>query len=191
MPWLPMYIDKSDHKLLIDWLSAEEDIAFIIGDGPKKWKAVHSIEQYEDIRYCLWHIKSGPLPLLCKNFPDGKISDPFKGWKEKRTGSDPSVPYFGPGHPGVYWLNAKTESLSSNDSLGLSSFEWIGNWYKPIGVEAPIVTKKWWERLKRWVKKNAIRIPRYGEWDGDHPEIWAFPSALESIKNGINRDGNP
>ena len=66
----------------------------------------------------------------------------------KKTGANPKVPYFGAGHPGVYWLNARTESTYNSDCLGLSSFEWIGNWYKAIGIEAHPATKKWWERLK-------------------------------------------
>jgi hypothetical protein len=112
MPWLPIYIDKIDLKMLIDWINAEKNIAFIEGNGPKKWKAVNSIERYEDKRHCLWHCESGPLPLLRKRLPDGKILDPFKGWKERRTGADSSTPYFGAGHPGVYWLNARTEGIN-------------------------------------------------------------------------------
>ncbi|MEJ2155276.1 MAG: hypothetical protein P8X96_08055 [Desulfobacteraceae bacterium] len=191
MPWLPIYIDKIDLKMLIDWINAEKNIAFIEGNGPKKWKAVNSIERYEDKRHCLWHCESGPLPLLRKRLPDGKILDPFKGWKERRTGADSSTPYFGAGHPGVYWLNARTESTYKSGFLGLSSFEWIGNWYKGIGIVAHPATKKWWDRLRRWVKKQAVRIPRDGEWNGNNPEIYAFPSALDKIKRGEKRDNNP
>lgn len=83
MPWLPLYIDKPDLIMLIDWLNEENNIAFIVGDGSKRWKA-SNIERYDDIRHCLWHCESGPLPLLRKKLPNGKISDPFKGWKGKK-----------------------------------------------------------------------------------------------------------
>jgi len=191
MPWLPMYIDKLDLEMLINWLNEDINIAFIVADGSKRWKAVSYIEKYEDNRHCLWHRESDPLPLLRKLLPDGKISDPFTGWKETKTGADPKVPYFGAGHPGVYWLNARVESINNSAYLGLSSFEWIGNRYRALGIEANPATKKWWERMQRWVKKQAVKIPRDGSWDGNNPEIWAFPSALRKIKSGRKRDSNP
>lgn len=193
MPWFPIYIDQSDLKMLIDWVNRENTIAFIVSNGPKKWKAVDNISEYKDSRHCLWHCESGPLPFLYKdkNRPCGLIDDPFKGWTEDLTGADSTTPYFGLGHPGVYWLNANTELKSDLNCLGLSSFEWIGNYYKVIGVEAHPSTKKWWDRLRRWSKKHAVRIPREGPLDGKNPEIWAFPSALEKIKSGKMRSNSP
>lgn len=191
MPWLPLYADKHDIDNLFEWLNAEESIAFIISDGPKRWIAVQTLEAPCSGRVCLWHAESGPLPLLRKLLPDGRIRNPWKGWTEKRTGADSSSPYFGPGHPGVYWLNVNTTSKDAEDGIGLTSFEWIGNHYKCIGNAAPIVTKKWWERLRRHVKKTATRIPRWGPIDGDGAEIWTLPSAFNSIENGCSRDANP
>ncbi|MFC1853979.1 hypothetical protein ACFL27_27660 [candidate division CSSED10-310 bacterium] len=191
MPWLPLYINQSDLNILIFWLNNEVDIAFIVPDGPKRWKAVTAIETRHDSRYCLWHTASGGLPLLRKHLPDSEVSDPWKGWKEKCTGADPTCPYFGAGHPGIYWLNAKTQSPSAPGSLGLSSFEWIGNRYGMIGHPAPPVTMKWWRRLGRWVKKQAIQIPRAGPIAGQGAEIWAFPGAREDIESGKTRDSNP
>jgi hypothetical protein len=191
MPWLPIYMNQSDLQALLTWLNDENDIAFIISDGHKKWKAVHTLEVLYNQRYCLWHSASGPLPLLRKIFPDGKVQNPWKGWKEKLTGADSTCPYFGAGHPGVYWLNIKTTSNRDANTIGLSSFEWIGNRYRIIGNPAPTVTKKWWERLGRWVKKQAIQIPRKGYLNENEPEIWAMPGALEEIKSGRERDDNP
>ena len=48
MPWLPMYIDKLDLEMLINWLNEDINIAFIVADGSKRWKAVNYIERYED-----------------------------------------------------------------------------------------------------------------------------------------------
>ena len=197
MPAILLYLNKEDVRGVIDWLNAEEVIAPIVSDGPKRWKAVNKIEGYEDSNYCLWHSESGPLPLLRVSpswlkwdLPDGKIKDPWKGWEEKRSGADPTVPYFGPGCTGVYWFEAITSHPSDPECIGMSSFSWIGNWYKIIGNEAPPVTKKWWERMRRWIKKKSVKIPREGPLDGEFPEIWVFPSALEEIKQGRKRADN-
>jgi len=191
MPWLPIYMNQSDLRALVSWLNNESDIAFIVSDGHKKWKAVHAVESPCDQRYCLWHSASGPLSLPRKFLPDGTVRDPWKGWKEKLTGADPTCPYFGVEHPWIYWLSAKTESDREPNALGLSAFGWIGNRYGAIGNPAPPKTKKWWERLKRWVKKQAVQIPREGPIDGSKAEIWAMPGALEEIKGGRARDNNP
>jgi hypothetical protein len=186
-----MYINDSDLDTLVSWLNTEHDIAFIIGDGPNKWRAVKNLDVRHDGRYCLWHCQSGPLPLLHQNETVTAVRDPGAGWTEEITGANSAQPYFGPGHPGIYWLNVQCKGEVNSNSIGLSSFEWIGNWYKPIGNEAPRVTKAWWDRLKRWVKKHAVQIPREGDWGGPNPEIWAFTSALDEIKNGRSREPNP
>ncbi len=119
------------------------------------------------------------------------ISDPWSGWTELRAGADGICPYFGPGHVGIIWLNQRPISRRVSDGVGLSSFEWIGNHYSLIGSRAPEVTEKFWQRLRRWAKKSAVRIPRSGPLDGAHPEIYAFPSALAGFRNGRDRDSNP
>jgi len=186
-----MYLNHIDLQTLVSWLNNETDIAFIVRDGDSRWRAVNAIDSPHDSRYCLWHSESGALPLLRKHLPDTAVRNPWDGWKEKRPGADPTTPYFGAGHPGVYCLNAKTASLRQPDALGLSSFEWIGNRYGVIGNPAPPVTKKWWERLRRWVKKQAVQIPREGPVTGQGAEIWGLPGALAEINNGKPRDGNP
>lgn len=192
MPWLPLYVDDADSQQLLSWLNTDEEIAFIVSDGPKQWKAVHSIESIVNGRYCLWHAPSGPLPLVGHGtIKDGQVRDPWAGWTEVRTGANPNTPYFGAGHPGIVWLNARPISHRNSKAIGLSSFEWIGNYYRIIGNPAPEVTEKWWQRLRKAVKKVARRIPREGPCDGADAEIWAFPSAYESILSGTPRDSNP
>jgi hypothetical protein len=198
MPWLPVYIDHSDLASITDWLNAEDCIAFIVSEGPKRWVAVPTLDAPPGDGYVgLWHTESGPLPLTrgrllhALMIPDGRIRNPFKGWREQRTGADPTRPYFGAGHPGVYWFRVRTRAVHHEDGIGLSSFEWIGNRYRRIGHGAPEVTMKWWQRLRRWVKKQAVQIARSGRVDGPEPEIWAMPSALSAIENGCARDDNP
>jgi hypothetical protein len=221
MPWLPMYADENDLEALLAWLNDEQEIAFIVSNGHKKWIARKSLEKMEQGRYCLWHTPSGLLPLLAANsviqkkleqrgyflWPKSSrplprlvtsilgfrrvVRDPWKGWTERLTGADPLVPYFGPGHPGVIWLNVRVEGRDPPGSLGMSSFEWIGNHYKCIGHAAPESTSKWWRRLKRRVEKIGAKVPRQGALDVPFGEISALPSAHRSILDGQKGELNP
>jgi hypothetical protein len=195
MAWTPMYADEQDFQVIRDWLNNEEEIAYLVSNGEKKWIAKATIETLtpEPVKqYLLWHIPSGPLPLLGETSqdPDGIIENSWEGWTEKRTGAHYGVPFFG-SIPGVIELTIKTIGREHTESIGLSSFGWIGNWYRIIGSPADSMTEKFWQKLKRWIKKQAIRIPRSGPLDGPKPEIWTFPSAYERINNGLHRDLNP
>lgn len=189
MPWLPLYADSVDLDEIRKWLNSEESIGFLVSNEPKQWVAVKNLEAWTSSCTALWHVPSGPLPLLAADASaeDGEIVDPWSAWTERRTGADPTTPYFGAGHSGVIWFNVR----SGNGHIGLSSFEWIGNHYRIIGSAANPDTEKWWRRLGRRIKRNAVRVPRSGSLDGENPEIWALPSALSAIKAGVERDSNP
>ena len=73
----------------------------------------------------------------------------------------------------------------------MSSFEWIGNHYAQIGSPAPDVSKKWWGRLGRWVKKHSVKVPRSETLDGSKNEIWAFSNAILEFESGTQRALNP
>jgi len=190
MPWLPLYIEKTDLAFLSAWLNKEPNLAIIQSAGNGFWKASEKISIHDDGRYCLFHTTSGPLPLLAEtpNFPNGIVENPFQGWREKRSGKDTKNPYFGAGHQAVFWLNVR---CGKDSEIGLSSFEWIGNHYSVLDGPAPAEANKWWARLKRWVKKNSNRIPRQGSIDGPKKEIYAFEGALKSIREGKARKINP
>ncbi len=192
MPWLPIYATDQDLQNVFAFLNDEEEVAFLVSDGPGRWIAKKHLNYEGDTRYCIWHVPSGPLPLLRQNGQkEGLIEDPWQGWKEERAGADHTKPYFGAGHPGIIWLDARAASMRKPNCIGLSSFEWIGNWYRIIGNAAPETTEKFWKRMGRRVKKGAARIPRSGPWDSANPEIWALPDALIKIKSGVERDDNP
>jgi hypothetical protein len=194
MPWIPLYADEEDFRVVLDHLNQDEDVAFVLSDGLRCWRATHTIPQLDGIRrICLWHVPSGDLPLLHPHPSKtvDSIQDPWSGWTELRTGADSTCPYFGAGHPGVIWLNHRPKSLRVPDGIGLSSFEWIGNHYSVIGSPAPEVTERFWARLRRWVKKIGIMVPRSGAVDGTDAEIFTFPSALAAFRGGRCRDSNP
>lgn len=193
MAALPFYADGIDLEELLTWLSREAEVAFLMSDGVGRWVTRDRVDFLPRPRTGLWHVPSGPLPLFPADRADeaGEVEDPWSGWNELRTGVNPDVPYFGAGHPGVVWLNAKVVSQRDPAALGMSSFEWIGNHYRRIGRAADPQTEKWWRRLQREIKKRARRIPRSGPVDGPHPEVWALPGALAAIEAGAGRDGNP
>ena len=193
MPWLPIYADSNDFEEILGWLNAAKELAFIVSDGPGRWIAVPTIEAIQNSRICLWHVPSGPLPLLHPH-PSNEIdsiSDPWAGWEELRVGAASSYPYFGPGHPGVFWLNVRPKSLRDPSAIGMSSFEWIGNHYWAIGQRADGSTKKFWQMMRRWAQKAAIKIPREGPLDGPRSEVFAFPSAVAAFNDGTRRAANP
>jgi hypothetical protein len=193
MPWLPIYATTADIESIRAWLNAETAVAFVVGATPGRWVAQATIDSFDQSRICLWHVPSGPLPLVSAEPGEAPswIDNPWSGWQERRAGADSSVPYFGAGHPGTVWLNVRRSSPRDPEILGLSSFEWIGNHYRIIGNTAHPDTERWWQRLKRWVKKNSILVPRGGLASQTEPEIWALPHARERLLAGIAADVNP
>jgi hypothetical protein len=60
MPWIPIYVNELDAPVLIERLNQAPEIAFIVSDGPQRWRAVTSIQNVPDGDACMWHIPSGP-----------------------------------------------------------------------------------------------------------------------------------
>ena len=113
MAWIPMYLLDKDVEFLNDWLNQEEEIAFLVSNGHKRWIAKKEHNVSADIgtqligdgyalgmpnyvEYYLWHIPSGQLPLLGDSGgtatlkltrehweKDGKVIDPWSGWTER------------------------------------------------------------------------------------------------------------
>jgi hypothetical protein len=206
MPSIQMYLDGADVDFLNDWLNQEEEIAFLTSNGRKHWiaKKEHSIS--DDLRnilekfgyfgfpfdYELWHVPSGPLPLIKPNNgvvslrmkeEDWKykdfISNPWLGWKEETEGSNPRIPYF-ESHPGVLQV---TITPTQQWGISTSYFGWIGNHYSIIGNKANPLTEKFWKRLYQMVRKVSTQIPRGNNKLGKKM-IYAFPNALIEINNG-------
>ena len=123
MPWLPLYQDAVDTRDLLASFNDDRDVAFVLSDGPGKWITRRKLASAPDARYCIWHVPSGPLPILRgAQVSAGAVEDPWSGWVESRAGSDPTLPLFRAGHPGVIWWNVRTGSVESKGGIGLSSF---------------------------------------------------------------------
>ena len=192
MPWLPIYAALEDFSEIHEWLNSSSDLAFIVPDGAGKWRALNSLPSLSLDRYCLWHVQSGPLPLVQVNpqHKDSFVTDPWNGWQELRPGADTNQPFFG-NHPGIIWLNRRPSSFRIPNGVGLSSLEWIGNHFRIIGNPAKVETEALWRSIRRWVQKRAKKVPRNGPIDGPDAEVFAFPSALALFHRGTGRDVNP
>lgn len=179
--------------MLLSLLNDDPEAAFIIADGPGKWKAVETIDAFRDRRCLIWHVPSGPLPLLAAVFGDrdSEVADPWAGWTERRAGAIPSIPYFGPDHTGHVRLTIKNFAGGNESRIGLSSIEWIGNHYARIGSPADPSTERWWKRLRAALGRISKKVPRGGSFGDSKPEIYALPDAFRAFAKGMEADINP
>ncbi len=182
---LSMYLDRADAQRFVDWLSEDEEIAFVVPTGaPHSWRAVARVPVLADGEYALWHVPAGPLPLVQPLSAIGEpkalfVPDPWAGWTELRPESSKGVPYFGPGCPAALDLSLRVRAVSRDggDAIGVSSVQWIGNHYSRLGDVVDPRTERWWNKLNRFARKNATRVPLGGPLDGTRPAIWAFEGA--------------
>jgi hypothetical protein len=160
------------------------EIAGTEGSNHQQWKAVRAVKALKDGKHSLWHVPGGPLPLIRAGSvpPYPPISDPWAGW----TGSAS----FGTGcHPWIRlqvwtrhhpYTEQELQTLHEvndfwahkEDKLVVSGFQWTGGHFHP----APPQSQRWWNRMRGWVNRNAIPLGA---------GFWAFPSALQKLKNGM------
>ena len=129
--------------------------------------------------------------LTLVNTNPERITDPWAGWTERRAGADKPVPFFGAGHPGVFWLKLRTAPKISGHVCGPSSFEWIGNLYKVLGNAAKPETIHAWNRLPGRIGKAVTKVPGGQLSSSQAATIWAFPEAYTRLNEGNQADRNP
>jgi len=190
MPWLPFYAASDDLPLVNAALFTEGDIAPLLPAGGDRWTAAADHVLAADGRYPLWHVPSGPLPLMPAGLGDeaGVIENPFAGWTQLRITD--GEPYFG-NHAGLFWLNLRIAPRDAGAGIGLSSVEWIGNHFWALGREAPPATKKRWDKLRRHFARLGPKVPRGGTASGRGPEIFALPAALAALEANAAADVVP
>lgn len=210
MAWIPFYADEDDFISIIERLNDDSEIAFILPCGNGKWIAKKQIEQLGKGDHCLWHIPGGEIKQYIEgekniisgvlrrllNAPkkmsekSGTVSNPWNGWKGPHESGKIDVPFLG-NEPNIMQLTVNMTGICNDNAIGMSGFGWIANRYKAVGSPAHKTTVNWWNRLRRWIRKtSAAKITHLGPLDHPQPEIWAFSSAYEKIKNGKERDPN-
>lgn len=190
MPWFPFYASTSDLLLLQDMLTSEADLALLVPVEGDLWRATLDFALSQDGRFALWHVPSGPLPLMPDSVGEaiGVIENPFAGWRHLRFAD--GQPFFG-NPPGVLWLELHVQAKQPANSLGMSCFEWVGNYFAGLGDAAPEVTRKRWAKLRGRFSKLAPRVPR-GAIDRERKrEVFALPGALEMLRAGKRADTFP
>jgi hypothetical protein len=180
---------------------------FTLADAGRRqrWKAVTTVHSLRDGKHVLWHVPLGRFPLHAEHAPNGARPDPWKGWTEDCFG-DPAVPYFDASHPAEIHLElwtrhrpySKEERASlpvlfsfwngKRNLLVVSTFGWKGDPHSPTSRAAAT----WWRRLEAWIAAHAAPVcdlldADSGNWDRPW-KCWAFPSALERLRNGIVYD---
>jgi hypothetical protein len=195
-----MYVHGSDLELLLERLDGDDELAWLVPTNPGSWKATAAHPEPLLATYKLWHIPSGPLPLIPPHSPAGLIKrdpgspeyeggwidDPWSGWEEQSGTTNPTPNFCDAlGWPGAYKLMLRL--AVERGEIGISTFTWVGsNRYNPPDP----ATERHWRRLRTWVGRSAQKVTR-GDLEGRRPEIFAFPSALEAIRNGTPRATNP
>src|SRR5436189_4244525 len=81
MPYIHFYADQKDFEMIQNWFNTDSEIAFIVPAGPHRWRAEPKVTTLAAESIALWHVPSGPLPLLHPP-PSNKetpIPDPWHG----------------------------------------------------------------------------------------------------------------
>jgi hypothetical protein len=212
MPALSFFATERDLPVLIKRLNDDDEIAVIVPDAidnrtAGRWKVVRTVLALRDGQHSLWHIPAGPLPLMQNTTglgplvrpPDPSIPDPWAGWVEK-VDMRGERPRFGPGcHCEIRLTLSTRYSPYTNDELSTlpvvvsywthgreflesSSFQWTGGHFR----SAPPQTQRWWNRLKAWMDRAAVRLPT----GSSGVTFWSFPFASELLKRGIPYGAN-
>jgi hypothetical protein len=69
MSWIPFYADAVDIAKILAHLNDDDTTAFIVGDGPSRWRATARLPSMPDGDYTLWLCLSDPLPFLTMAMP--------------------------------------------------------------------------------------------------------------------------
>lgn len=195
MPSILLYTLETDLRAIVDHLGDDPDIAFVIEDGPRRWKAVDRMPRITPGHHALWHVPSGAPPLLDRAHNEGaapRIADPFAGWEERFPSANAAKPFFG-SYPGVIWLHLSECAVSASPVVPMSAFGWIGDRYRGIGHGAAPSTRQWWRRLQTWIKSRSQIVPRGSLRPSSKVpvDVAAFPAAFAKLQGGAPGEMNP
>jgi hypothetical protein len=204
---LSFFADEEDARILLAWLNADPEIAFIVADGPRtprilfylgyrppqRWRAVRGLKSLKDGEHSLWYVPAGPLLMLTAepSAGDVPIPDPWAGWTEERPSAFPDKPSLGSSHRGVIrltlWTRHRPYTRSEMETLDETISYWteghdllVESHFQWGGGSAKV--QEWWRRLEAFVKRSATPLAAHLE---PSEVVWAFPSALRKLKAGM------
>lgn len=183
MPAILIYAAPSDVTRLAAVLQGLDSLALLETDNGHHWRANRDFKLGENGRYPFWCFAAGPLLLVPDDMaaePSEKIADPYAGWFQNRGSIED--PYFG-NQPNIIYLNVCTAPRMPDSCLGLSSLEWIGNYFWALERKANSSMMSQWSRLGKLLEKATFKVPRGGMQSSDKKMACAFPDAL-AILNG-------
>ena len=192
-----LYLTQEDADMVREWINAESCVAWIIpalnSTKVHSWKAVDQLDSIRQQGYAIWHKHAGALniPSGQLSVPDDVVQDPYAGWVQKLDSAGHTEPWFGGNLPGPYSFRFRESGVESPGSLGRSDFGWAGDHYRLIGMPAHPEARRWWNRLRRFVRSRAVGIPWPDVSGSGRTGAYAFPSAHAQIRSGRAVDLNP
>lgn len=190
MPSLAIYMYWADCDAVLDLLNSDEEIAFILATRLNYWQAFNRLEKLPVQNVSLWHIPSGPIPVIAHDDADVLIKDPWTGWAGVPVRGDLDTPMLiGAAQPGVVRSTINHNSDGPLDILRVSYFSWSGNnanarkgW--PVSPQ----TERWWNRFRRKITSMATAVPAGGLGSDSRERVFALPCALEALQRGIKAE---
>jgi hypothetical protein len=187
MPARLIYASSNDVPRLNDVLKSLGSLALLETHDGHNWRANRDFELEGAGRWPFWCFSGGSLMLLPADpfdEPSIEIENPYSGWFQVRGSKE--EPYFA-NQTNIIYLNINTAPRLQGSHLGLSSIEWIGNYFACAGRVASASMKSEWSRIGRALNKATTKVPRGGMASGDRKMVAAFPGALAvlSDKNAI------
>jgi hypothetical protein len=163
MPQLSLSLDRAAADGLCAFISDEPELAFILPDGPSKWRAVNRVQSLADGTYVIWHEAGGSLVLTHDETgsEEVEVNNPWAGWTESSASPVREFPGISSVCPWLFRLTLRTQGVVPGRT-GVSELYWLGNRYRPIGGGAPASTQRCWNRLRRWFDRQMRRQIRAG-----------------------------
>lgn len=198
MPNIIFYATTLDIEVVRDWINAEPDVSWIVKSRQEGntcyWTLFDQLAAVAERRYyTLWNKQVGPVrtPVAPLQGEYKIVRDPYNGWSQELERKAQSVPWFGEDHRHLVILWFAETSRLGPGYIGRSGFSWSGNRFRVLGDSAHPEVSRWWNRLKRFIKRNSIQVPWPEDVPGTRHIAYVFADAWEKRKQGKRLSTNP
>jgi hypothetical protein len=191
--FIHMYLAESDSAVLRDFVNSSSEVSWIEKlaetDLTYTWRTVPQLQGLVHPRYALWHRSSGQINIPSGDVakPDQLVSDPDAGWTQILAAPHQQTPWFG-ANPAPFHLSISSRVVGR--TLYRSEFTWAADHFKAIGMAAAPGAKRWWQLLRRHVRRNSEVIP-WPIGSSSRQTAFLFPGAAQLVARGILLDSNP